>query len=149
MNEVEELKKKLSEAEAQLKTANEKAEADAKKLADIEATNKALIEERERAENEKNEAEVKAFSDKWIAQGIPPAVMEKVKPVLLGKTSRVLKLSDNAKDDTPSLKFFDDLFESLPKIPMHQIRSTDQPQVELSDIEKARERGKAIASTLK
>ena len=163
MNEVEELRKKLSEAQAeaalnakklsdtenQLKTANEKAEADAKKLADIEVTNKALIEERERAENAKNEAEVKAFSDKWTAQGISPAVIEKVKPVLLGKTSRVIKLSDNAKDDTPSLKFFDDLFAGLPKMPMKQIGSSDTPSVELSDVQKAVEHGKAIAESLK
>ena len=149
MNEVEELRKKLSEAQAQIQKANEKAEADAKKLADIEVTNKALIEERERAENAKNEAEVKAFSDKWTAQGISPAVIEKVKPVLLGKTSRVIKLSDNAKDDTPSLKFFDDLFAGLPKMPMKQIGSSDTPSVELSDVQKAVEHGKAIAESLK
>lgn len=163
MNEVEELKKKLSEAQAeaalnakklsdtenQLKTATEKAEADAKKLADIEAANKVLLEERERAENAKNEAEVKAFSDKWTAAGIPPAVIEKVKPVLLGKTSRVIKLSDDEKDDTPTLKFFDDLFAGLPKMPMKQIGGSSTSSVELSDVQKAVEHGKAIADSLK
>ena len=149
MSEIEELKKKLSEAEAQLKTATEKAETEAKKFADLEAQNKALIEERKRAENAKNEAEVKAFADKWTAAGIPPVVIEKVKPILLGEISRVIKFSDNAKDDVPTLKFFDDLFAGLPKMSMTQIGGTDnQGSIELSDVEKARERAKAIAESL-
>ena len=148
MNEVEELRKQLAEKEAQLKLAQEENEAGKKSLADLEAQNKALIEERERADNAKNEAEVKAFSDKWTAQGIPPAVIEQVKPVLLGKSSRVIKLSDNDKDDKPALKFFDDLFAALPKIPMTQISSNEAPAVELSDTQKAIEHAKLIAGSL-
>ena len=154
MTEIEELKsklddsaKRLAEAEKKLKTISAKAEADAKKIADLEAANQALISERERAENARNEAEVMAFSDKWIAQGIPPVVMEKVKPVLFGKSSRIIKLGDDDKSEVSSLKFFDELFASLPKMSMGQLGSVER--VELSDVQKAVEHGKAIAETLK
>ena len=149
MSEIEELRKQLSDAQAELKTVRDEAEANAKKFADIEATNKELIAERERAEAAKNEAEVKAFCDKWSGQGIPPAVIEKVKPVLLGQNSRVIKLSDSEKDNVPSLKFFDDLFTGLPKMPMTQISGTDTPVIELSDVEKAKARAKEIAESLR
>jgi hypothetical protein len=59
-----------------------------------------------------------------------------------------MKFSDNAKDDVPTLKFFDDLFAGLPKMPMTQIGGADKGGVELSDVEKAREHAKAIAESL-
>lgn len=149
MSELEELKAQKAQLESELKTLREQSEANAKKLSDIEAQNKALLEEKERAENAANEAEVKAFCEKWTAQGIPPAAIEKVKPLLLSRTSRTIKLSDNSKDDTPSLKFFGDLFESLPKMPMKQISTSDAPKVELSDLDKAREHAKAIAESIR
>ena len=155
MTEVENLRLDLSDTKAQLKGVQEEAdekskllEEQAKRIEQLEAQNKALMEERKRAENAKNEAEVKAFADKWTAAGIPPVVIEKVKPVLLAETSRVMKFSDDAKDDVLMLKFFDDLFAGLPKMPMTQIGGTDAPAVELSDIEKAREHAKAIAESL-
>ena len=156
MNELEDLRRQLSEAiaqksqlEATLQTerdkASKEAEEAAKKLADIEAQNKALVDERERIENERNEAEVKAFCDNWTAKGIPPAVVEKVKPLLLAKTSRTIKLSDDAKDETPSLKFFGELFEAMPKVSMGQNASSGTQPIQLSDYEKAVALGKAIA----
>jgi len=155
MTEVENLRLDLSDAKAQLKGVQEEAdekakllEEQAKKIEQLEAQNKALLEERKRAEDAKNEAEVKAFADKWTAAGIPPVVIEKVKPVLLGEVSRVMKFSDDAKDDVPTLEFFDELFAGLPKMPMTQIGGTDAPAVELSDVEKAREHAKAIAASL-
>ena len=155
MTEVENLRLDLSDAKTQLKSVQEEAdekakllEEQAKKIEQLEAQNKALLEDRKRAEDAKNEAEVKAFADKWTAAGIPPVVIEKVKPVLLGEVSRVLKFSDNAKDDVSTLKFFDELFAGLPKMPMAQIGGTDVPNVELSDIEKEREHAKAIAASL-
>ena len=155
MTEVENLRLDLSDVKAQLKGVQEEADekaklADeqAKRIEQLEAQNKALMEERKRAEDAKNEAEVKAFADKWTAAGIPPVVIEKVKPVLLAESSRVMKFSDDAKDDVPTLKFFDDLFAGLPKMPMTQIGGTDAPAVELSDVEKAREHAKAIAESL-
>ena len=138
MTELEELRMKYSDMQVQLQNAQNEATATAKKLSDLEASNKSLIEER-------NAAEVKAFCDKWTAQGITPATLEKVKPLLLANTSRVIRLSDDAKNDIPSLKFFDELFEGLPKIPMKQISSGSNNTVELSDIQKAIEHGKAIA----
>ena len=155
MNELDDLRSQLSDlkaqkaqTEAELKAARELSEANAKKLADIEAQNKSLIEERERAENAKNEAEVKAFCDKWTGQGIPPVVVEKVKPLLLAKTSRVIKLSDDVKDDINSLKFFDDLFAGLPKMNLGQTSKNEAPKIELSDVQTAKERAKAIADSV-
>ena len=141
-NELDDLKLQLSDLKAQ-------AAESAKKLADLEAQNKALIAEKELAENEKNNAEVKAFCDKWTGKGIPPAVVDKVKPLLLATTSRVLKLSDDAHDDVPSIKFFDELFDAIPKVNMTQISAADAPAVELSDVDMARVRAKAIADSIR
>ena len=157
MSELEDLRLQLSDmkaqkaqAEADLKAEREKAgkeaEETAKKLADLEAQNKALTEERERMENARNEAEVKSFCDNWTAKGIPPVVVDKVKPLLLAKTSRTIKLSDDAKDETPTLKFFDELFEAMPKVQLGQAGSNNAGGIELSDYDKAVERGKAIAA---
>ena len=155
MTELEELRKRISDLELQLKNAMDavnarakEAEAATKKLADVEAQNKSLLEERERAEDERNDAEVKVFCDKWTGKGIPPAMLEKVKPLLLNKQSRTIKLSDDAKDETPTLRFFDELFEGMPKLPMTQVSSAEAPRVELSDVDKAIERGKAIAASV-
>lgn len=155
MTELEDLRLQLSDmkaqkaqADAEMKALREQSESTAKKLADLEAQNKSLIEERERAENARNEAEVKALCDKWISQGVAPVIVEKVRPVLLAKQSRTIKLSDDAKDEIPTQKFFDELFESMPKMPMKQVSSNEAPAVELSDVDKAIERGKAIAASL-
>ncbi len=155
MSELEDLRLQLSDmkaqkaqADAEMKELREQSESTAKKLADLEAQNKSLIEERERAENARNEAEVKALCDKWISQGVAPVTVEKVRPVLLAKQSRTIKLSDDAKDEIPTQKFFDELFESMPKMPMKQVSSNEAPAVELSDVDKAIERGKAIAASV-
>ena len=151
MNELDDLKLKLSDTQSQLKALREETQdIDAlnKRIAELEAENKALRDERARAERARNEAEVKAFCDKWTGKGIPPAALEKVKPILLAEQSRVIHLSDNSEQDVPSLKFFDELFDGLPKIPMTQISSSEKPAVELSDTQKAIERGKAIAEAL-
>ena len=153
MADIEDLRKQIADLEMRLKIAKDElnarakaAEETSKKLADLEAQNKSLLEERERAENARNEAEVKAFCDKWIGKGIPPVTLDKVKPLLLAKQSRSIKLSDDDKDDTPTLQFFDELFEGMPKMPMSQLGNSDAPSVDLSDVEKAIERGKAIAA---
>jgi hypothetical protein len=138
------------EAKAQEQAAQAQAQIDEaqKKIAELEAANLALCAEKEQAEAAQNEAEVKAFCDKWAGQGIPPATLEKVRPLLMSRAGRVIRLSDDAKDDLPSLKFFDDLFSGLPKVPMGQIGSGEAPSRELSDIEKAKKRGEAIAATV-
>ena len=146
--QIEALEAQKSQLEADLRNARGQSEDTAKKLADLEAQNKTLLEERERAENARNEAEVKALCDKWISKGIAPVIVEKVKPLLLAKQSRTIKLSDDADDDIPTQKFFDELFESMPKMPMKQISSSEATNIELSDVEKAIEHGKAIAASV-
>ena len=156
MNEVEDLKLQLSDEKAQrsnlsdeLKSVQHNLDEANKRLAELEEQNKALIAERERAENSANEAEVTALCEKWTAQGVPPVMIEKVKPLLLNKNSRIIKLSDDEKDDTPSIKFFGELFELMPKVPMTQISTSDAPKVELSDVQKAKEHAKAIADSIR
>ena len=68
---------------------------------------------------------------------------------MLATPSRVLKLSDDAHDDVTSLKFFDELFNAIPKVNMTQISSAEPPAVELSDVDKARVRAKAIADSIR
>ena len=154
MNELEELRLKLSDTQAQMKELREESASKAddaaalsKRIAELEAENKALKEEQARVQKARTEAEVKAFCDKWTGKGIPPATLEKVKPLLLSEQSRIIRLSDDSHDDVPSLKFFDDLFEGLPKVAMTQISSSEKPSVELSDVERAIARGKAIAES--
>ena len=159
------LKKQLSDAEAREKQVREELEAakkaqgdkDAeakakedeaqKKIAELEAANKALNEEKAAAETAQAEAEVKAFCETWTSKGVPPAVLEKVRPVLLseGRPS-VVKLSD--KESAPLMKVFGDVFESMSKIPMGQIGSSDAGNIELSDVDKARTLGASIAATV-
>ena len=152
MSELEDLRSQLSNMQTQLKSLQDgfnnktkEAEVMSKKLAELEAENKALKDERTQAEKARTEAEVKAFCDKWVNNGIPPAILEKVKPLLLSEQGKVIKLSEDAKDDVVSLKFFDELFDGMPKVPLKQIGNADTPKIELSDVDKAIEHGKAIA----
>lgn len=162
MNEIDELKKQLSDATKELEELKakkaeeqEKANKEVQKKLDDEIAKSEQMQkelanlraEKEKAENDKNEAEVKAFCDKWTSKGVPPVVMDAVRPLLLSKTSRIIKLSDDTKDDVPSMKFFDDLFEKMPKVEMKQ-QSANGQHIELSDVEKAKERAKAIADSL-
>lgn len=149
MSELEELKAQKAQLEAEMKTLREQSEANAKKLSDIEAQNKALLDEKERAEIAAYETEVKACCDKWIAQGVPPVSIEKIKPALLNQRSRTIKLSDNPKDDTSLLKIFGEFIDTYPKIPMTQISTSETPSVELSDVDMAKKRAKAIAESIR
>lgn len=150
------LQKQLSEAEEREKKAREELnaalqeskakEAEAQqKIAELEAEKKVLAEERAKVAHEKLETEVKAFCDEWTGKGVPPAVLEKVKPVLLSE-GRVIKLSD--KEDAPLIKVFGEVFEAMPKVEMGQRGSSDTPNVELSDIEKAKKLGEQIAASV-
>lgn len=156
MEAVELLQKKLSEAEEREKKAREELEANLQeskakeaeaqqKIAELEAEKKVLAEERAKVAHEKLETEVKAFCDEWTGKGVPPAVLEKVKPVLLSE-GRVIKLSD--KEDAPLIKVFGEVFEAMAKVPMGQKGRSDTPTVALSDIEKAKELGKQIAASV-
>lgn len=156
MEAVELLQKKLSEAEEREKKAREELDANIQeskakeaeaqqKIAELEAEKKVLAEERAKVAHEKLETEVKAFCDEWTGKGVPPAVLEKVKPVLLSE-GRVIKLSD--KEDAPLIKVFGEVFEAMAKVPMEQKGRSDTPTVALSDIEKAKELGKQIAASV-
>lgn len=135
--------KKANEKIAELEAAN-KALADEK--AALEAANKSLADEKAAAEAAKAEAEVKEFCDSWMSKGIPPAVMEKVKPILLSEGKHnIIKLSDT--DEASLIKVFGDVFEAMPKVAMEQVGSTEAV-IELSDADKARDLGKKIAATL-
>ena len=136
-----ELQEKAAQAQAQIDEAQ-------KKIAELEAANLALCAEKEQTEAAQNEAEVKTFCDKWAGRGIPPATLDNIRPLLMSRAGRVIRLSDDAKDDVSSLKFFDELFEGLPKVPMGQIGSGETPSRELSDVERAKKRGEAIAATV-
>ena len=140
----DEARKKIAEMEAANRAKDEDAQ---KRIAELEAANKALNEEKAAAETAKAEAEVKAFCDGWAGKGVPPAVLEKVKPVLLseGRPS-VIRLSD--KEETPLIKVFGEVFEGMGKMPMGQVGSSDAGEVELSDADRARSLGKRIAATV-
>lgn len=155
MSELEDLRLQLSDmkaqkaqAEAELKAEREKhskeAEESAKKLADIEAENKKLLAERDKMEAARNEAEVKVCCETWLAEGIPPAVVDKLKPLMLSKTSRVIRLSDT--EEKPIMEVLKDIVSAMPKIPLGQKSLSDAPATELSDTEKAIKRGEAIAA---
>lgn len=155
MSELEDLRRKLLEAEtqkaqaeAELKAEHEKhskeAEESAKKLSDMEAENKKLLEERDRIETARNEAEVKVCCETWLAEGTPPAVVDKLKPLMLAKTSRVIRLSDT--EEKPIMEVLKDIVAVIPKVPLGQKSLSDAPATELSDTEKAIKRGEAIAA---
>jgi len=105
----------LSEARAALEAAKAEAEkakaeaAEAKKLSDAART------EAETLRKAAREREVKAFCDEWAGKGIPPAVVDKIRPVLLADPVTV-KLSDGREADLKAL--FGALFEAVPKVPM-------------------------------
>lgn len=155
--ELDEAKKAQDEKDAEAKSKEDEAQ---KKIAELEAANKALAEdkaaleaanqslaeEKAAAEAAKAEAEVKEFCDSWTGKGIPPAVIEKVKPILLseGKPS-IVKLSDT--EQASLIKVFGDVFEAMGKVPMGQVGSTEAV-VELSDCDKARNLGKSIAAAV-
>ena len=156
MDPVELLQKQLSEAEEREKKA--RAELDAalqeakaketeaqQKIADLEAEKKELADDRAKVAHEKLETEVKAFCDEWAGKGVPPAVLEKVKPVLLSE-GRVIKLSDT--EDASLIKVFGEVFEAMAKVPMGQQGSSDAPGKELSDIEMAKQLGERIAASV-
>ena len=146
----DEAQKRLAEMEAETKARDEDAQ---KRIAELEAENKALTEAKAAAEAEKAEAEVKAFCDSWAGKGVPPAVLEKVRSVLLSDTHTatggrpsVIKLSDT--EEVPLIKVFGDVFEGMSKVPMGQIGGSDAGTVELSDMDRARSLGKRIAASV-
>lgn len=104
---IKELEAKLADLEAKNKELSDKAEEN-KKLADASAA------EAEKLRKEKHEADVKAFCDGWVGKGVPPVVMDKIRPVLMADDSKVIKLSDDKQTDLKTL--LNDVLGSVPKI---------------------------------
>lgn len=111
---------KLAEAMAQLTAEKAKVAEFTTKLSEVGkeveglktqlTTSQATIEEMNQA---KHEAEVQAFCDKQIAAGIPPAIVDKVKPVLMAAQSTI-KLSD--KEETNLQVLFGEVFDGMAKV---------------------------------
>ena len=148
----EEAKAKADEAQARIAdleaAATESAArevAGQERISALEAENASLVAEREKAETAHAKAEAEAFCAGWARKGIPPAVVDKVKPVLLseGRPS-VVKLSDT--EETPLMQVFADVFECMVKFPMGQMSLSEDVGVELSDVDRARKMGERIAS---
>ena len=104
---VKELEAKIAALESEKKDLADKAE-EAKKLAD------GAVEEATKLKRERHEAEVKAFCDEWTAKGVPPVVVDKIKPVLLADSGGVIKLSDDKETDLKAV--FNDILEGMPKV---------------------------------
>ena len=86
---------------------------DAKKLADQYQAQLAA------AARDRREVEVKAFCDGWGEKGIPPVVMDRLKPVLLGgNQGEAVCLSDNTGRSVDLMTLLGEVFEALPKVPM-------------------------------
>ena len=115
------LAKQLSDANAALEaakaeTAKARAEAEeAKKLSD------AAAKEAETLRKEARERDVKAFCDEWIGKGIPPVVVDKIRPCLLneGEGAGIVALADGRKTDLKTL--LGEVFEGLGKVPLGNV----------------------------
>lgn len=123
------------ELEEKLKVAEDEKEKKEKELSDAIVANQQLM-------TEKREAEVKAFCDGWSAKGVPPAVLDKVKPILLA--DNVVKLSDT--DSEPFIKVLGDVFEAMPKVTMGLVGDNSAGTKELSEFDTAVKLGEEIAS---
>jgi flagellar hook-basal body complex protein FliE len=117
-----EMEKQLTEALQKVTELTQKVQEQSQKFSDLEKENTGLKEvlktsqeSLQRMEMEKHEATVNAFCEKQVAAGIPPAVVDKVKPVLMA-TRNTIKLSD--KEETNLQVLFGEVFEGLAKVEM-------------------------------
>ena len=67
----------------------------------------------------------KPFAMGWAAKGVPPVVVDKIKPVLLADGGGVIKLSDAKETDIKTL--LGDIFEAIPKV---SLRALGDPTAE-------------------
>lgn len=124
--QVKELELKLAEMEKERERLAKENE-DVKKLAEDSAAEAVKLRE------EKRVATVTAFCDRYIAQGVPPVVIEKIKPILLAD-SGTIKLSDGT--DTDVMKVFSEVLEVMPKVTLGAIGQQAKPEdraIELAD----------------
>ena len=115
---VEELKAQIEALKNENKELADKVK-DAVKLADQSAAEAA------RLKREAHETEVKTFCDGWAQKGVPPVVLDKVRPVLLAEGGGVIKLSDDKSTDVKTL--LGEIFEAIPKV---NLRTLGDPQAQ-------------------
>ncbi len=120
---LEEMKAALAQAEKEKAALLEEKKELSEQVTQMETQNKGALEDIARLKKEKHEAEIKVFCDKWAGLGIPPVVLDKVRPVLLAEGGGVIKLSDSKETSVKSL--LNDVFEAIPKVAM---RSLGDPQ---------------------
>lgn len=116
----EEEKQKMDELERKLAEMTTKMTELSQKFGDMEKENTTLKTQLADAqanaakiEQEKHVQAVQAFCDKQIAAGIPPAVIEKIKPVMLATTAAI-KLSD--KEEKSLQDIFGEMFADMSKV---------------------------------
>ena len=132
---VEELKAQIEALETEKKELADRVEASTK-LADQSA------EEAAKLRKQAHEAGVKAFCDGWSQKGIPPVVLDKVRPVLLAEGGGVIKLSDDQETSVKTL--LGEIFEAIPKV---NLRTLGDPQAQNNtEAEKAVKLGDDIAA---
>jgi DNA polymerase IIIc chi subunit len=69
------------------------------------------------AAQEKRRMTVQAFSDKWSSQGVPPALLSKVAPLLERNGSTVVALADDGKEVQRDLmEVLEMVFADMPKV---------------------------------
>ena len=132
--------KRVREETTAAKAREDKAQ---KKISDLEAKNRAAEKARASMEQEKRKAEVDAFCGNWSSKGVPPAVLGRLKPILLAE-GNFIKLSET--ESTSLVRLFTEVFEAMPKFDMGQKGLADTGDLELSDVEKARAKGAAMAA---
>lgn len=79
-----------------------------KTLADTSA------QEAARLRSEKRALEVKNLTEKWLSEGIPPAVVDKVRPVLLADGGITIRLGDGK--DTSVGTLLEGVFADMPRV---------------------------------
>jgi len=114
-----------------MKKENERLKEEAKKK---EAEAIKLSEENKKLADEKKKSDVEAKVKKWQDEGVPPAVAEKAKAILLGEadTTGKIKLSDGSSKDIVGL--IDDLVAAVPKVDT-KVYGKDK-KIALSDADK-------------
>ena len=105
-SKLKELETKLAEMEAErVKLSEERDEL--RKMAEDAAAEAARMKEERRV------AEVEAFCEGYVSKGVPPSVVNKIKPVLLSEAS-VIKLADGA--ETSLIRVFGEVLDEMPKV---------------------------------
>lgn len=108
---LKELEVKLAEAEAEKLRIGQERDA-LKKQADNAVADLNKMRAEQRAD------QIKVFCDEFVKQGVPPALVDKIRPVLFADTG-MIKLADNTEVSLQQV--FKDIFTEIPKIQLSAI----------------------------